>query len=115
VGSENVALATAVTSEDRVVENLGASRWSTDRAVGDAIGRVDDVASGVDFDYRVGKVRVSRSNATFQRVGETAFRKGGGGFGGLVPLIVIIVTIFSSTSIERCVRALQTRSISTRR
>jgi flavin-binding protein dodecin len=82
LGSENVAVATAVTPDGQVVEGIGASRWSTDRAIDAAIDHARSMAATVAFSYRITKVRVGRSNATFQRVGDAAFRKGGGGLGG---------------------------------
>jgi len=85
ISSKNVAVATAVTEDGRVVEGLGVSLWSTDTAAERAIEHARSMAAEVPFSFRITKVRVGASNATFQRVDEATFRKGGGGIGGNHP------------------------------
>jgi len=85
ITTKNVAVATVVT-EDKVVEGVGVNLWSTDTAVERAIEHARSMAAEAPFSYRITKVRVGASNATFQRVNEGGFRKGGGGIGGNHPV-----------------------------
>lgn len=69
-----------------MVEGVGASYWSTDTASERAIEHARSMVEEVPFSFQITKVRVGASNATFQRVGEGTFRKGGGGIGGNHPI-----------------------------
>lgn len=77
LGSKNVAIATAVTEDGRVVEGIGSSRWSTSTAEERAVEHVKSLATEVPFSLRISKVRVGSSNATFERVDDGRFRKSG--------------------------------------
>jgi hypothetical protein len=88
IGSKNVAVATAVTDDGRVVEGVGSAYWSTDTAAERAVEHARSLAEEVPFSFRITRVKIGASNATFQRVNEGQFRKGGNSLGGINPISV---------------------------
>jgi len=83
LGSKNVAVATAMTDDGRIIEGIGSSYWSTDTAAERAVEHALTLAEEVPFSFRITRVKVGASNATFQRVDEERFRKGGNSLGGI--------------------------------
>jgi hypothetical protein len=62
IATPNVAIATGVTEHGQDVDGIGASNWSADAALDDAVENAKEVAQRTDFGIQVNSVVVASSN-----------------------------------------------------
>jgi hypothetical protein len=63
LATPNVAVATGVTEHGQDVDGIGASNWSSDAALDDAVENAKEVAQRTDFGIQINSVVVASGNA----------------------------------------------------